>query len=457
MYKFIFFKEEPHIKIRLSVIFLLFTVMVSLTGCTLVTGAETYLKPPKLSEQHEKIYNALINAAGSKINLKYPKAGAYLSAFVVSDIDSEPTDEAIVFYEKTIITGNDTSTLRINFLDQDSDSNWRSVCDFSTEGTEVERVFISKLGASDKKNLIIGVANQNEKIAHRFYYKDGSIEQSQSLDAYSVMDIKDLNNDNQNELIIIHNTPEGNTAKLKWLDADDTPISSRELTLNENSTETAQMIYGRLDSNTTAIYLDSYININTIITEILYPVAQNNTISLKLLPIENTEDETINKTIRQSSLLSRDIDNDGIVEIPINSVFKGYEDKLETEKIPMTNWYTVQNGILARKYSSYYSINDGYSFILPERWINNVTVKIENDDVVFMKYSETNKLQSELLRLCVVSSSEAETKIKEKKYSRYEKVYTSGDTVYLACVPDGSGESLVPSLTEIQFSFKPVH
>ena len=74
---------------------------VLLTGCDMGTSVEPYLKPPKLSEQHEQIYNALINTEGSKINLKYPKSGSYLSAFVVSDIDDEPTEEAIVFYEKS--------------------------------------------------------------------------------------------------------------------------------------------------------------------------------------------------------------------------------------------------------------------------------------------------------------------------------------------------------------------
>lgn len=454
----ILFKEERHIKTRLSILFLLLTVMTAFTGCTLVTGAETYLKPPKLSEQHEKIYNALINSAGSKINLKYPKTGAYLSAFVVADIDDEPTDEAIVFYEKTIIAGNDTSTLRINFLDQDENGKWKSVCDFPTEGTEVERVFISKLGQSDIKNVIIGVGNQNEKIAQLFSYTGGTTKDGQTLGPYSVMDIKDLNNDNQNELIMIHNSPEGKTtAQLKWLDADNTLVSNVELTLNETTTETAQMIYGKINSNTTAIYLDSYTIPNTIITEIIYPSIKNDTIDLNQLNISNLENETINKTIRQSSLLSKDIDGDDEVEIPINSVFKGYEDKPDTEQKTMTNWYTIHNGILTRKYSSYYSVNDGYAFILPERWINNVTVKIENDDVVFMKYSEINKLQSELLRLCVINSSEADAKIKEGKYFRYEKIYTSGDTVYLACIPDGTKEPLVPSLAEIQFSFKPVH
>ena len=125
---------------------------VFLSGCAIGAGIETYLKPPKLSEQHEQIYSALINTEGSKINLKYPKSGSFLSAFVVADIDDEPTDEAIVFYEKTNYTANDFSTLRINFLDQ-KEGRWDSMYDFAAEGTEVERVFISKRHFNTSKSI----------------------------------------------------------------------------------------------------------------------------------------------------------------------------------------------------------------------------------------------------------------------------------------------------------------
>jgi len=426
-----------------------------LTGCTIGSGIDTYLNPPKLSEQHEQIYNALIKAEGSKINLKYPKSGAYLSAFVVADIDDEPTDEAIVFYEKTSITGNDVSTLRINFLDQ-KNGKWESVHDFSTGGTEIERVFISKLGTSQRKNVILGIGNQAEKSAQLFFYdsKTNMTENPQQLGNYSIMDIRDINNDNQNELLMINSIPTGNIAQLKWLDTDNILVSGPQLALSENSNEIVQLIYGKLNHDITAVYIDSYINTNTIITEILYPETHDGTIYLKSLPIVNGETGPINKTIRQSSLTSKDIDGDGTIEIPINSVFKGYEEKLETEQIPMTNWYIYENNMLIRKYSSYYSITDGYAFILPMRWLDQVTVKIINEEVVFYKYDEIPDRQTELLKICVVSSSDAEKIIKADEYAQYEQIYSYGDTVYLACIPKNLTEPLIPTVSEVQFNFK---
>jgi len=419
-----------------------------LSGCTIVSSVEAYLKPPKLSKQHEQIYNALINTETSKINLKYPKSGTYLSAFVVADIDNEPTEEAIVFYEKNNITGSDLSTLRVNFLDQ-KDGRWESVYDFAAEGSEVERVFISTLGSSDVTSVIIGSGNQTEKNVQLFSYSEEKGAEVQSLGTYSVMDVTDIDGDSLNELIMINCNPEGNTAQLKWLNSSNTLVSGPVLTLSENTTDIMQLIYSNLSENKKAVYLDSYINTNTIITEILESDTQDGTIVLRNVTADNADSEAINRTIRNSSLISRDIDEDGVIEIPINTVFMGYEDKPETEQINMTNWYALENNMLVRKYSSYYSINDGYAFLFPESWEDKVTVKSVNDDIIFCRYDDNPDNQTELMRLCVTGSEEADEIERKKDYAEYVKASSFGDTTYLACLPHTNSPLLLTS-TEIK-------
>ncbi|MDO5560338.1 MAG: hypothetical protein Q4F95_12145 [Oscillospiraceae bacterium] len=417
------------------------------------SGIDAYLKPPKLSEQHEQIYNALIKAEGSKINLKYPRSGSYLSAFVVSNIDDEPSDEAIVFYEKKSLTESDIPALRINLLDQ-KDGRWESVYDFSTDGTDVDRVFISDLGESDRINIIVGISNQTEKNALMFNYNGVSTESPQLLGSYSIMDVRDINNDDSNELLMISSTAVNNVAQLKWLDRDNTLVSGPGLNLTENSTDISQLIYGRINNNLTAVYLDSYVSTNTIMTEIFYAEKTKDTIYLKPLSVENQETDVINKTVRPSSLTSKDIDSDGVVEIPINTIFTGYEDKPETEQIPMTNWYTYENNMLTRKYCGYYSITDGYCFMLPMRWIDQVTVKIVNEDVVFCKYDPSSDSSTELMKICVVDKEEAQKIMNDNHYEQYEQIYSYGDTVYLVCIPENENEPLVPTISEVQFNFK---
>lgn len=325
--------------------------------------------------------------------------------------------------------------------------------DFAANGNEVERVFISTLGASDTTNVIIGTGSPTEKTAQLFAYNNDQKPEPQSLGAYAVMDVRDINNDSENELIMINSHPDGNTAQLKWLDENNMLVSGPVLPLTENTTDIVQLIYGSLGPDITAVYLDSFINTNTIITEILKPEERNGTISLTPVTAENAEAAPINRSIRKSSLISRDIDNDGKIEIPINTVFKGYEDKPETEQISMTEWYVIENNMLVRKYASYYSVNDGYAFLLPEKWEDKVTVKSSNDNIIFCRYDENPENQTELMKLCVVGSSEAEAISNDNHYTDY-KICSYGDTVYLACLPDTGDDPLTLSAAEISFYLK---
>ena len=152
----------------------------ALTGCTFGSSIDNLMTPPTLSTEHEQIYKALTDAAGTAISLKYPKSGKYLSAFIVEDIDGDGGNEAVVFYEKTSLAAPE-NTLRINILDQNG-GKWRSVCDTPAEGAEIEKVLISKLGTNDRINLIIGssLINRSEKNVAIYSYdsQNGTIEKT---------------------------------------------------------------------------------------------------------------------------------------------------------------------------------------------------------------------------------------------------------------------------------------
>ena len=109
-------------------------VSAALSSCS-AASVEELLSPPRLDEEQTAIYEALRTAAGGSVSLKYPKSGQYRSAFVVENIDGEPTNEAIVFYEKPNVA--EGASIRINFLDM-QEEKWVSVYDFAASGSEVE-------------------------------------------------------------------------------------------------------------------------------------------------------------------------------------------------------------------------------------------------------------------------------------------------------------------------------
>ena len=97
---------------------------LTMTGCSALNfSVEGLINAPKLTSEQSEIHQALIESVGSNITLKYPKNGEYRSAYVIANIDDEPTDEAMVFYEYTS-NGSEEDGLRVNILDKDEKGNF---------------------------------------------------------------------------------------------------------------------------------------------------------------------------------------------------------------------------------------------------------------------------------------------------------------------------------------------
>lgn len=424
-------------------------IVIIFTGCAVNAGVDTMLTPPKLSEEQEQIYQALIKSVNSKISLKYPKSGANLSAFIVDDIDSDDEDEAIVFYELESIKAEGKS-LRINILDK-VDGEWSSVYDYSAEGVEVERVIISRLGEADRMNIIVGytMVNPDEKQVIVYNYKDGVLKKNLS-EAYSILDVRDLDNDGNNELLIVVNQTASKKARARVLKlSSECKYLESFVELNTNIVEFKQLIYGLVDNGVRGIYIDEVIGANALQTEIF--TFENGLLRPRYGRISEMDMGKDLNVIRPASNKTMDIDGDSVLEIPINEVFSGYGDYPEPERLYKTNWFVFENNTLVKKYESYYSITKGYSFMFPSRWQGQVTAKIDsiNDEVVIYKYDgQLKENMKELMRIAVVEKGN----IEDKSNEGYEVMKTKGEVGYLVWISPDTQEPLVPTKSEVMFN-----
>lgn len=403
-------------------------VMLSLTGCTFGTSIDNLLAPPKLSIEQEQIYNALTDAAGDSISLKYPKAGKYLSAFIVEDIDGDGGNEAVVFYEKTGLAAPE-NTLRINILDSGENGKWRSVYDTPAEGSEIERVMISQLGENDRVNLIIGssLINRSEKTAAIYSYSNGVLENTFS-ESYSFIDVKDLDNDGETEFLLLKGSANDSAAMAEAYKLDRNGIYHRyRKDLSGGFTEFDTVSYGSLNSGETALYIDAVSGNGLIQTDIVY-MDENG-----LQKVFDTAEQS-SATLRPSGCRSVDIDGDTSLEIPVQTIAPGYDNASEGELLWLTKWFNVDiNGQRELKYISYHSVGDGYTFIFPAKWRDKVTLKRDaiNDEIVICAY-ENGEMGRELMRIyCAEDAASRE----DRTASGYILLQTKGESAYLAYVP----------------------
>ena len=417
-----------------------------MAGFSLGGSVESQQSPPRLSEEQNAVYDALIRSAGKDIRLKYPRSGEYRSAFVFANIDSEPDREAIVFYEKAGETEGG-GNVRINIIDRRG-GKWTSVYDHAGAGTGIDRILFSELGGSGRQSVIIGYTLlSGERSVQVYDYEDGMLTSKYS-DTYSTMFTADLERDGKNELILIRpgNQMKKASAILVSTDSESGEVlETSSVALDESATEFVSVASGYVGKETPAVFIDG-LSGGQLTTEIIYSVdgqLRN--------PLYLGESGLIEKTRRPAGYTCTDIDLDGVIEIPTLSLFPGYFEDSAGTKLYSTDWNIFDNYSITKKYSSFYNIGEGYCFILPSRWDGVVTAKRDSatGEVVFCKF-RADLLNStvELLRIAVASEEETDALLEEG----YMVLKSNNKTNYLVKCPDIEDEPLVLTGTEISNS-----
>ncbi len=416
---------------------------VSLGGCSFGANIDTLLAPPKLSEDQEQIYAALTAAAGTSISLKYPKSGDYLSAFIIEELDGDGSAEALVFYENT-----DENALRINLLDQ-KDGAWVSLYDCAAPGAEIEEVYVSRLGDHDRVNITVGcsLVNQSERIAEVYTLEDGAL-RSTLRKNYSVLNLRDLNGDEAADLLLLsaQSPSKAPYAAMYRLDASGNYYES-VLELSTGITDIAQVTYGVLEDGALGIYIDGTAagSVKTQVLTVTDGV-------LRTVYADSADPEAPAEVLRSTGVYCMDVDDDGVIEIPLAEQFLGYEAD-DPDAPVLTQWHVCRGGALIPKAEGYYNAQYHYAFLLPEQWKQTVTVRLDTvrDEVVFCRWSEDvpSGEWTELLRLAVADSSGAQ----DRQVNDYMLLASKDELYYLAkiCNPE---DALALRAAEVLFEFR---
>ena len=172
-----------------------------LSSCSMVSAnTEDLLEPPQLSPDQAALAEALERGLGTDdFTLKYPISGENRSAYLLCDLDNEPSNEAVVFYQ---LTGNDT--IRMNILDQNERGEWESVYDMAGAGDDIYTVDLASLSSLDRNDLIISWKDRGrtELDIEIYSYETGTLSNlfSGSGDRIYFMDI---NEDGYSEMVLL--------------------------------------------------------------------------------------------------------------------------------------------------------------------------------------------------------------------------------------------------------------
>lgn len=317
-----------------------------LSSCSMVSAnTEDLLEPPQLSPDQAALAEALERGLGTDdFTLKYPISGENRSAYLLCDLDNEPSNEAVVFYQ---LTGNDT--IRMNILDQNERGEWESVYDMAGAGDDIYTVDLASLSSLDRNDLIISWKDRGrtELDIEIYSYETGTLSNlfSGSGDRIYFMDI---NEDGYSEMVLLGWASSRDPSLQIVRRAGSRVIARDEIILSSRAIDFTGLTLGKTLDGETAIYVDELISSSSAATDIVVLNGFNMDVVTAVEPSEEDErpDSLYDQTIRPAELTCQDYNGDGITDIPNSTLMPGYSSSDVDENIYRINYQNLYDGEL---------------------------------------------------------------------------------------------------------------
>ncbi|QIB26932.1 VCBS repeat-containing protein [Caloranaerobacter azorensis] len=435
-------------------------LVTSLIGASLFTGcglndAENLMEPPRLSISQEEVKTLVKDVLDSNAKLVSPRKGENNSAIQFVDLDNDKKDEVIVLY----MLKNDKYPLRGLILKQQGDE-WKIDDGIKGIGYNFDNILFKDITGDGKLEIVvswnIGEEGINKGLSV-YKYEDGkSVELFN--DSYEAFAVDDLDNDKKSEIFLVKLNKDEIKAKgelYKYVDKEIKLVDEVKMDGAIGSHYSTKV--GMASKDKKGIFLEATLGAHSSITELI--VMENG----KLKNVFYNEDtESVDKTFRSYGAISEDIDNDGIIEIPLLRAPITYEDASMAEIPWITSWYKW-DGKDGLEFSGegYFNILGGYYFKFPEKWNERITLDHkypdENNgrDELMFSYVDNKNKKHRLFTIAVFDKKDWEKSSQKDGYVKFledtNKVYTVSIENNLT---DAHAKEMSLSLEQIKDNFR---
>lgn len=423
------------------------------SSCLYSGSVDSLLHPPRLNDEQNEIWLALKRALQSDtIKLVYPQRGNNRSAIILQNLDGEPLEEAVVFFQPASST-TASAPIRMNVLDK-VDGQWQSMHDIVLEGTQVEDVAVLGVGTG-LPLLAVGLSYAGEggsSLLKVISFGDGELTTLFS-EYYQAKLIADLTGSGTDDCLLIQSRDagEGLGAQASLFCWVDNAFALRaQASMNPEITRYASLYSGYLRNGMRAVYLDGYKSAEVMTTEILSVADDAGGAALANLTYDSTTMTSIGID-RSVGLNCYDIRRDGVIEVPGQRAMPGYKEG-EPGSFYLTDWYHYTDSGFVRQLSAYVNSSLGYLLEFPEKWVGKVSAQrtTQQNELLFYEYQRGKEpVKNELLYFRVVSRRDWEQK---RVDSAYELIDTRGQIVYLARIPKNDSPLRI-SITQVKEYF----
>ncbi len=404
-----------------KILSILFIVIGLITGCGFIESSEDIMKPPKLSISQEEVRELLHEVLDDDAELLSPQNGVDKNPIQFVDLNNDNEKEVVVFYR----IENDKYPLRGLILTKDS-GEWRINEGIKGLGNEFDNIMFEDITGNGILEIIIGwdIGDDfNKGISIYQYQEDKTIEIFN--DSYEVFAIDDFDNDSISDIFLVKlNRIDLKSKGQLYKFNDEEMILVDEVQLDGTVNVHYNVNTGLAYDNIVGVFLDSGVGAHA---------AQTELVILKDGELENVffnkEMGYVENTFRAYGTRCEDIDDDGIIEIPLLREPISYDTSAMSWMPWITSWYQW-DGEHGLKFDSegYYQ---EYYFSFPKKWNERITLDSslegEKETLIFSYFDEDNR-KYKLFTIKVFTTEGWANSVEHDKFVKIDeelgKVYT---------------------------------
>ena len=385
-----------------------------LTGCSIPMPEETVqveelLRAPRLAGDYGALQTALNDWLGESAQLKYPMQGDLLSPFLLQDLDGDGRQDAAVLY-----TTAQSSNVCIAILQKDDADIWHVRQNVEGLADTVESVGLAQLQPGDATQLVVGyTAAQGDHYLAVYSYTDGVLSTilEQQYQQYLVEDITGGGNQD----LILMSTLEDGGVQIELLTVDKEggfqQVAVMGLSANRFA-GCASVAAGVGADGRHYLVLDGWTGISgNNLASVLLRFDED---TQQMVPADQISTEKLYTASLRNvpSLVSQDLDGDGIVEIPTQPDEAGLLNMSQSRRMDFIVWmdYTSPHpeksfGLLDEETNCYIE--------LPMEWEGNLklTDSEQYDGAVELRTVDEDQLVMTLRLVRTTSSLKGWTRL----------------------------------------------
>ena len=383
-----------------------------LAGCSMPgeqVQVEELLRAPKLSGDYGDVQTALNDWLGESAQLKYPMQGDLLSPFLIHDLDGDGQQDAAVLY-----TTAQSSNVCVAILQKGRDGMWQVRQNAEGLADTVDSVGLAQLQPGDASQLVVGyVAAQGDHYLAVYSYTDGDL--STILEQqYQQYLVEDITGGGSQDLILMSTLEDGGVQiELLTVDKEGSFQQVAVMGLSaDRFSGCASVAAGVGADGRHYLVLDGWTGIsgNNLASVLLYFDEDTQ----QMVPADQISTEKLYTASLRNvpSLVSQDLDGDGIVEIPTQPDEAGLLNMSQSRRMDFIVWmdYTSPNpeksfGLLDEETNCYIE--------LPMEWEGNLklTDSEQYDGAVELRTVDEDELVMTLRLVRTTSSLKGWTRL----------------------------------------------